>query len=183
VPEIKQRMLDAGCTAPLISDFRHNGHLLLTKYPDCARALDEMRINPGNVGTGRRRDEGSSRRSAKSPSTTAGRVASASAAVRSARARRREVQENTDRSQADVGERSSTVHGALGVSRRSRSSGLRKDQIIISCGTWRRDLIAIYQALARQTDQPRIWVSEAGMGTKASSGRRRRWAAVERGIR
>src|SRR5207244_4865436 len=57
VPEIKQRMLDAGCTAPLVGDFHYNGHLLLTKYPDCARALDKYRINPGNVGTGKRRDE------------------------------------------------------------------------------------------------------------------------------
>src|SRR3954471_13255918 len=57
VPEIKQRMLDAGVTAPLIGDFHYNGHLLLTKFPDCARALDKYRINPGNVGTGRRRDE------------------------------------------------------------------------------------------------------------------------------
>src|SRR3989442_2137127 len=57
VPEIKQRMLDAGCTAPLIGDFHYNGHLLLTKFPECARALDKYRINPGNVRTGRRRDE------------------------------------------------------------------------------------------------------------------------------
>src|SRR5262245_10865055 len=41
VPEIKQRMLDAGVTAPLIGDFHYNGHLLLTRYPDCARALDK----------------------------------------------------------------------------------------------------------------------------------------------
>src|ERR1700730_4542563 len=53
VPEIKQRMLDAGCTAPLIGDFHYNGHLLLTKYPDCARALAKYRINPGNVGAKR----------------------------------------------------------------------------------------------------------------------------------
>src|SRR5512144_2103941 len=57
VPEIKQRMLDAGCTAPLIGDFHYNGHLLLTRFPECAAALDKYRINPGNVGTGRRRDE------------------------------------------------------------------------------------------------------------------------------
>src|SRR6059036_3702963 len=57
VPEIKQRMLDAGCTAPLIGDFHYNGHLMLTRYPACAAALDKYRINPGNVGTGRRRDE------------------------------------------------------------------------------------------------------------------------------
>src|SRR5207253_7734701 len=57
VPEIKQRMLDAGCTAPLIGDFHYNGHILLTKFPGCARALDKYRINPGNVGSGVRRDE------------------------------------------------------------------------------------------------------------------------------
>ena len=57
VPEIKQRMLDAGVTAPLIGDFHYNGHQLLTRHPDCAVALDKYRINPGNVGTGERRDE------------------------------------------------------------------------------------------------------------------------------
>src|SRR5688572_22428086 len=57
VPEIKQRMRDAGCTAPLIGDFHYNGHLLLTRFPECAKALDKYRINPGNVGTGKRRDE------------------------------------------------------------------------------------------------------------------------------
>src|SRR5204862_5391236 len=44
VPEIKQRMIDAGCAAPLIGDFHYNGHLLLTKVPECARALDKYRI-------------------------------------------------------------------------------------------------------------------------------------------
>src|ERR671920_3857 len=57
VPEIRKRMLDAGCTAPLIGDFHYNGHQLLTRHPDCAAALDKYRINPGNVGTGKRRDE------------------------------------------------------------------------------------------------------------------------------
>src|SRR5262245_62595758 len=46
VPEIKRRMLDAGVTAPLIGDFHYNGHLLLTRFPDCAAALDKYRINP-----------------------------------------------------------------------------------------------------------------------------------------
>src|SRR5687768_8307823 len=57
IPEIKRRMLDAGVSAPLIGDFHYNGHLLLTRYPACATALDKYRINPGNVGTGKRRDE------------------------------------------------------------------------------------------------------------------------------
>src|SRR5580765_7737129 len=46
VPEIKRRMLAAGATAPLIGDFHYNGHVLLTKFPDMARALDKYRINP-----------------------------------------------------------------------------------------------------------------------------------------
>ncbi|MGB7311168.1 MAG: flavodoxin-dependent (E)-4-hydroxy-3-methylbut-2-enyl-diphosphate synthase, partial [Candidatus Acidiferrales bacterium] len=57
VAEIKQRLLDAGCDVPVIGDFHYNGHVLLTKYPDCAQALDKYRINPGNVGHGQRRDE------------------------------------------------------------------------------------------------------------------------------
>src|SRR4051812_44352124 len=56
VPEIVRRLSDNGCDVPIIGDFHYNGHLLLTKYPECARALAKYRINPGNVG-GKRRDE------------------------------------------------------------------------------------------------------------------------------
>ncbi len=56
VPEIAQRVRDAGADVPIVGDFHYNGHLLLAKYPDCARALAKYRINPGNVG-GKRRDE------------------------------------------------------------------------------------------------------------------------------
>ncbi len=66
VPEIKQRMLDAGVTAPLIGDFHYNGHLLLTRYPDCARDLDKYRINPGTSAPASAATS-SSRRSAKWP--------------------------------------------------------------------------------------------------------------------
>src|SRR3954453_19485734 len=171
VPEIKQRMLDAGCTAPLIGDFHYNGHQLLTKYPGCARALDKYRINPGNVGTGRRRDE---------QFATICKVA-----VDHARPVRigvnggslnqelvlAKMQENTDR---DLGKSSEEiinecmVLSALESTALAIESGLRKDQIIISCKTSRpRDLIAVYRALARQTDQPlHLGLTEAGMGTK-----------------
>src|ERR1044071_9580930 len=57
VPRIVEALDRRGAAVPLIGDFHYNGHLLLTKHPDCARALDKYRINPGNVGTGRRRDE------------------------------------------------------------------------------------------------------------------------------
>src|SRR5690349_17507424 len=56
VPEIVRRLSDEGCDVPIIGDFHYNGHLLLAKYPECARALAKYRINPGNVG-GKRRDE------------------------------------------------------------------------------------------------------------------------------
>ncbi len=50
VPEIMLRLQDDGVTVPVIGDFHYNGHLLLTRYPECARALAKYRINPGNVG-------------------------------------------------------------------------------------------------------------------------------------
>ena len=56
VPEIVQRVSDRGMTVPIVGDFHYNGHLLLTKFPECARALAKYRINPGNVGS-KRRDE------------------------------------------------------------------------------------------------------------------------------
>lgn len=56
VPEIADRVADAGVVVPIIGDFHYNGHLLLAKYPACARALAKYRINPGNVGA-KRRDE------------------------------------------------------------------------------------------------------------------------------
>src|SRR5262245_40145946 len=171
VPEIKQRMLDAGCTVPLIGDFHYNGHLLLTRYPACARALDKYRINPGNVGTGKRRDE---------QFATICKVAvdndrpvriGVNGGSLNQELVMAKMQENTDR---DLGRSSEEiinecmVLSAIQSTELAIESGLRKDQIIISCKTSRpRHLIEIYRALARQTDQPlHLGLTEAGMGTK-----------------
>ena len=171
VPEIKQRMLDAGCTAPLIGDFHYNGHLLLTKFPECARALDKYRINPGNVGTGRRRDE---------QFATICKVAGDNGkpvriGVNGGSLNQElvlaKMQENTDH---DLGRTSEEiindcmVVSAIESTALAIESGLRKDQIIISCKTSRpRDLIAVYRELARRTDQPlHLGLTEAGMGVK-----------------
>src|SRR5689334_25355745 len=56
VPEIASRVADLGVQVPIVGDFHYNGHLLLAKYPECARTLAKYRINPGNVGS-KRRDE------------------------------------------------------------------------------------------------------------------------------
>ena len=115
VPEIKQRMLDAGCTAPLIGDFHYNGHLLLTKFPDCARALDKYRINPGQ-----RRHRQAPRRAVLDDLQGRGRSRQAGAHRRQRRlaqpgARRREdAGEHRSRSRQDVGRDHQRVHGALG---------------------------------------------------------------------
>ena len=57
VPKIKDTLMLHGVTVPLVGDFHYNGHLLLRKYPDCARALSKYRINPGNVNIGRKTDD------------------------------------------------------------------------------------------------------------------------------
>src|ERR1044071_3572950 len=57
VAEIVARLRDRHIHVPIIGDFHYNGHILLREYPDCARALDKYRINPGNVGMGRQHDD------------------------------------------------------------------------------------------------------------------------------
>ena len=171
IPEIKQRMLDAGVTAPLIGDFHYNGHLLLTRYPDCARALDKYRINPGNVGTGRRRDEQFSTicgvaRDHDKPVRIGVNGGSLNQELVVAK-----MQENTDRNLGATSEEiinECMVLSAVQSTELALESGLRRDQIIISCKTSRpRDLIAVYRELSRRTDQPlHLGLTEAGMGTK-----------------
>src|SRR5947208_2750396 len=171
VPEIKQRLLDSGCDAPLIGDFHYNGHLLLTKFPACADALDKYRINPGNVGTGRRRDEQFSTIC----KVAADRGKPVRIGVNGGSLNQElvvaKMQENTDRGLGKSSEEiinECMVLSAVESTALAIESGLRKDQIIISCKTSRpRDLIAVYRALARQTDQPlHLGLTEAGMGIK-----------------
>ena len=171
MPEIKQRMLDHGCTAPLIGDFHYNGHQLLTRAPACAEALDKYRINPGNVGTGRRRDE---------QFATICKVAvdhqrpvriGVNAGSLNQELVVRQMQENTDRALGKTSEEiinECMILSALESTALALESGLRADQIIISCKTSRpRDLIAVYRALARRTEQPlHLGLTEAGMGAK-----------------
>ena len=56
VPYVREQLDRMGVDVPLIGDFHYNGHRLLTDYPDCAQALSKYRINPGNVGKGKKRD-------------------------------------------------------------------------------------------------------------------------------
>ena len=171
VPEIKQRMLDAGCEAPLIGDFHYNGHLLLTRYPDAARALDKYRINPGNVGTGKRRDEQFSMICQVAvdnlrPVRIGVNGGSLNQELVMAR-----MQENTDQNlglSSDEIINECMVTSALQSTELAIESGLRADQIIISCKVSRpRHLLTVYRDLARKTSQPlHLGLTEAGMGIK-----------------
>src|SRR3984957_1784608 len=182
VPEIKQRMLDAGCEAPLIGDFHYNGHVLLTKYPAAAAALDKYRINPGNVGAGQRRDEQFSTickvaRDHNKPVRIGVNGGSLNQELVM-----RKMQENTDK---DLGKSSEEiinecmVLSALESTALALECGLRKDQIIISCKVSRpHDLVAIYRDLAGKTDQPlHLGLTEAGMGAKGLV-----WSSASMGI-
>ncbi|MDA1184268.1 MAG: flavodoxin-dependent (E)-4-hydroxy-3-methylbut-2-enyl-diphosphate synthase [Acidobacteria bacterium] len=182
VPEIKRRMLDAGCRAPLIGDFHYNGHQLLTRYPDCAAALDKYRINPGNVGTGTRRDE---------RFTTICQVAGdhdkpVRIGVNGGSLNQdlvtSKMQENTDRALGRTSEEilnECMVISAVESTALALESGLRKDQIIISCKVSRpADLISIYRDLASKTEQPlHLGLTEAGMGMKGLV-----WSSAAMGI-
>ena len=171
VPEIKRRMLDAGCTAPLIGDFHYNGHLLLTRYPECAKALDKYRINPGNVGTGKRRDEQFSTICKVAVDNDRPVRIGVNGGSLNQELVMTKMQENTDRNLGRTSEdiiNECMVLSAIQSTELAIESGLRKDQIIISCKTSRPGhLIQIYRALAKQTEQPlHLGLTEAGMGTK-----------------
>ena len=182
VPVIKKRLLDAGCNVPIIGDFHYNGHVLLTKYPDCADALDKYRINPGNVGAGQRRDEQFS---------TICKVAvdhgkpvriGVNGGSLNQELVMQKMQENTDQGLGKESEEiinDCMVISALQSTELALESGLRNDQIIISCKTSRpRDLITVYRDLASKTQQPlHLGLTEAGMGMKGLI-----WSAASLGV-
>jgi (E)-4-hydroxy-3-methylbut-2-enyl-diphosphate synthase len=182
VPEIKKRLLDAGCDVPLIGDFHYNGHVLLTKYPDCAKALDKLRINPGNVGAGQRRDEQFSTICKVARDNGKPVRIGVNGGSLNQELVMKKMQENTDR---DLGKTSEEiinecmVLSALESTELALENGLRKDQIIISCKVSRpHDLVAIYRDLSSKTEQPlHLGLTEAGMGAKGLV-----WSSASMGI-
>src|SRR5271165_3862586 len=182
VPVIKKRLLDAGCNVPVIGDFHYNGHVLLTKYPECAKALDKYRINPGNVGAGQRRDEQFSTickvaRDNGKPVRIGVNGGSLNQELVMAR-----MQENTDKNLGLESEEiinQCMVLSAVQSTELALETGMRHDQIIISCKTSRpRDLITVYRDLASKTEQPlHLGLTEAGMGTKGQI-----WSAAALGV-
>ena len=182
VPEIKKRLLAAGCNAPIIGDFHYNGHVLLTKYPDCAAALDKYRINPGNVGAGQRRDEQFSTICKIAVDNGKPVRIGVNGGSLNQELVMRKMQENTDQNLGKESEdiiNECMVLSALQSTELALESGLRHDQIIISCKTSRpRDLITVYRDLSSKTQQPlHLGLTEAGMGMKGQI-----WSAASLGV-
>jgi len=182
VPEIKKRLLAAGCKVPIIGDFHYNGHVLLTKFPDCAVALDKYRINPGNVGAGQRRDEQFSTICKIARDNGKPVRIGVNGGSLNQELVMRKMQENTDRNLGKDSEEiinDCMVLSALESTELALESGLRHDQIIISCKTSRpRDLITVYRHLSGKTEQPlHLGLTEAGMGMKGQI-----WSAASLGI-
>jgi (E)-4-hydroxy-3-methylbut-2-enyl-diphosphate synthase len=182
VPTIKKRLLDVGCNVPIIGDFHYNGHVLLTKYPECAKALDKYRINPGNVGAGQRRDEQFSTICKVAVDNGKPVRIGVNGGSLNQELVMQKMQENTDQNLGKESEdiiNECMVLSALQSTELALESGLRHDQIIISCKTSRpRDLITVYRDLAAKTQQPlHLGLTEAGMGMKGMV-----WSAASLGV-
>jgi (E)-4-hydroxy-3-methylbut-2-enyl-diphosphate synthase len=173
VPHIREQLDRMGIDVPLVGDFHYNGHTLLTQYPDCAAALSKYRINPGNVGKGRKRD--------------AQFAQMIEAAMRHDKVVRIGVNwgsldqellasmmdDNAQRAQPWTAQQvmyQALVQSALQSAAEARSLGMDPDQIIISCKVSSvQDLISVYRALAQRCDHAlHLGLTEAGMSTKGT---------------
>ena len=170
VPEIAARLADRGIATPIVGDFHYNGHLLLAKYPECARALAKYRINPGNVGS-KRRDEnfrsivsvalehdkpvriGVNWGSLDQDLLTA--MMDANAASRAP----------SDAKDVYI---EAMIESALRSAALAEQVGLGHDRILISAKVSTvQDLVTVYRRLGARCDFPlHLGLTEAGLGTK-----------------
>jgi (E)-4-hydroxy-3-methylbut-2-enyl-diphosphate synthase len=171
VPRIRDRLDAMGVDVPLVGDFHFNGHRLLEKHPACAEALAKLRINPGNVGRGKKRD----------PQF----AAMIDFACRYDKAVRigvnwgsldqdllaRMLDDNARLAQPlELTEvmREAVIQSALQSAAKAEEQGLARDKIILSCKmSGVQDLIAVYRSLAGRCDYPlHLGLTEAGLGSK-----------------
>ena len=171
VPAIRARLDDMDCQVPLVGDFHFNGHKLLTEYPDCAQALAKYRINPGNVGHGKKRDE--------QFATLIEIACKYDKPVRigvnwgslDPELLARMMDENAKRKQPEESHqvmREALIISALESAAKAEEIGLGRDKIVLSCKvSGVQDLIAVYRDLAARCDYAlHLGLTEAGMGSK-----------------
>ena len=171
VPRIVETLRDLGVNAPIVGDFHYNGHILLKKYPHCARQLAKYRINPGNVNIGKKHDDNFRTMievaiDNDKPVRIGVNWGSLDQALltqlmdENARlARPREASQVT---------REAIVLSALRSAEAAEAYGLPHDRIILSAKVSNvQDLVAVYRDLAGRCDYPlHLGLTEAGMGSK-----------------
>ena len=170
VPDIVQRVRSSGAPTPIVGDFHYNGHLLLAKFPDCAKALDKYRINPGNVG-GKRRDENFR--------TIVKIAADHDKPVRIGvnwgsldQDLLTQMMDENARSKTPRDAKDVYIEAMLASALRSAAlaeeTGLGHDRIVISAKVSDvQDLVEVYRRLAKRCDYPlHLGLTEAGMGNK-----------------
>jgi len=171
VPKIKELLLNKSCNVPIVGDFHYNGHRLLTDFPDCAKALDKYRINPGNVGFGKKRD-------------TQFEVMVEKAIEHNKPVRIgvnwgsldqdlvvKLMDDNTKavtQKPADEIMKEALIQSALISTKKAEEIGLASDKIIISAKVSRvQSLIDVYLELSKRCDYAlHLGLTEAGMGSK-----------------
>jgi (E)-4-hydroxy-3-methylbut-2-enyl-diphosphate synthase len=171
VPRIRERLLKMKLNVPLVGDFHFNGHKLLEEVPDCAAALDKLRINPGNVGKGKSRDDQFARlieiacRHGK-PVRIGVNWGSLDQELLA-----RIMDENAKRAKPRdtvAVMREAMVASALESAEKAVELGLGGDMIVLSCKvSGVQDLVAIYRDLAARCEYSlHLGLTEAGMGSK-----------------
>lgn len=171
VPAIADQLRRMDVTVPLIGDFHYNGHRLLGDFPDCAGVLAKYRINPGNVGHGKKRDEQFAQmieiacrygKPVRIGVNWGSLDQDLLARIMDENARRPEPWD------AVRVMREAMVTSAIESAIRAEEIGLPGDRIVLSCKvSGVQDLIAIYRDLSRRCDYPlHLGLTEAGMGTK-----------------
>ena len=171
VPEISKRLDDLGCKVPLVGDFHFIGHRLLRDHPECAQKLSKFRINPGNVGRGKRHDENFNAfieiaRDLCKPVRIGVNAGSLDPDMVV-----QKMDENARRSEplsGDEVEREALVESAITSAATAVDIGLPENSMIISCKVSRLDqMVSAYQALSKLTNIPlHLGLTEAGMGQK-----------------
>lgn len=171
VAEIRERLDKMGCDVPLIGDFHFNGHKLLSAVPECAKALAKYRINPGNVGKGKRGDEQFAQ--------MIGFAVKYDKAVRIgvnwgsldqkllARMLDENHQLDTPKELSEV-QHDALIESALSSAKKAEEYGLPATKIVISCKLSNaQELIKVYEELSSKCEYPlHLGLTEAGMGSK-----------------
>ena len=171
VPKIREHLERMNCKVPLIGDFHYNGHRLLTEYPACAEVLAKYRINPGNVGFGKKKDEQFAQMVELACKYDKPVRIGVNWGSLDQELLARVMDENSRKAvPLDATEmmRHAMVTSALESAAKAEEVGLAGEKIILSCKVSSvQDLIAIYRELSKRADYAlHLGLTEAGMGSK-----------------